>query len=65
MIYLNFNNLDIETQEKLLIQSQKDIESRYGEDLKRYCRENETAYEDILEEETIKNLYNLKFVFKL
>ncbi len=65
MIHLNFNNLDGETQEKLLERSRRDIESRFGPDLKEYCRETGQDYDTILEQETIRNLYKLKFVFRL
>ena len=60
---LNFNNLDGETQEKLMQQSRYEVEQQCGADIKVYARENHLDYETLLEEEAIKNLYNHKFKF--
>ena len=60
---LNFNNLDGETQEKLMQQSRHEVEQKCGADIKVYTRENHLDYETLLEEEAIKNLYNHKFKF--
>ncbi len=38
MIYLNYNNLDAETQNRLLSVSKKDIENTFGNDLKTYAK---------------------------
>lgn len=65
MIYLNFNNLDSETQQRLLSLSKKDVEIRFGNDLKRYSQEHCTSYDILLEEEAIRNLYTYKFEFKV
>ena len=62
---LNFNNLDLETQEKLMQQSKHEVEHKFGEDLKRYADENYLDYDTLLEEEAIKNLYNHKFKFTI
>jgi len=62
---LNFNNLDLETQEKLMQQSKHEIERKFGEDLKKYADENFLDYDSLLEEEAIKNLYNHKFKFTI
>ena len=62
---LNFNNLDLETQEKLMQQSKQEVELKFGEDLKKYADENYLDYDSILEEEAIKNLYNHKFKFTI
>lgn len=65
MVYLNFNNLDEATQNRLLDDSRKDVESRFGDDLKTYAREHHIAYDFLLEEETIRNLYNYDYVFNI
>lgn len=65
MIYLNYNNLDDETQERLLSTSKDDVESKYGDDLKAYAIENHMDYDTILYEEAIKNLYNYQFIFNM
>lgn len=62
---LNFNNLDLETQEKLIQQSKQEVEYKFGEDLKKYADENFLDYDSLLEEEAIKNLYNHKFKFTI
>ena len=62
---LNFNNLDLETQEKLMQQSKQEVELKFGEDLKKYADENYLDYDSLLEEEAIKNLYNHKFKFTI
>ena len=60
---LNFNNLDGETQEKLMQQSKHEVEQRFGSEIQTYAKENNLDYEQLLEEEAIKNLYNHKFKF--
>jgi hypothetical protein len=65
MVYLNYNNLDSETQNRLLENSKKDIEAQCGNDLKAYAIENHLDYDTLLEEEAIRNLYNYKFVFSI
>ncbi len=64
-IRLNFNNLDGETQQKLMQQSKQEVAQKYGEDLKKYAAENYLDYDSLLEEEAIKNLYNHKFKFTI
>lgn len=65
MIYLTYNNLDEETQIRLLKASRKDIESRFGEELKTYARKNRLDYDSLLEEEAQRNLYNYDYVFNI
>ncbi|MCX2682201.1 hypothetical protein OOZ15_19835 [Galbibacter sp. EGI 63066] len=65
MVYLNYNNLDADTQERLLSMSKKDVESRFGEQLCDYARKHYISYDTLLEEEAIRNLYNYKYVFKI
>jgi len=65
MVQLNYNNLDAETQERLLSKSKEEIENRYGNDLKAYAIENGLDYEEVLEEEAIRNLYNYKYTFTI
>ncbi|MFT6994656.1 MAG: arsenate reductase-like glutaredoxin family protein [Maribacter sp.] len=62
---LNFNNLDQETQEKLMQQSKQEVERKFSEDLKTYAVENYLDYDSLLEEEAIKNLYNHTFKFTI
>lgn len=35
MVYLNYNNLDDETQQKLMSVSKEDVEHKFGKDLKK------------------------------
>lgn len=65
MVYLNYNNLDAETQNRLLQNSKNDIEQQCGKDLKAYAIENHLDYDVLLEEEAIRNLYNYKYVFNI
>lgn len=62
---LNFNNLDSVTQEKLMEQSKKEVALKFGSEIKIYALENHLDYQEILEEEAIKNLYNYKFMFTM
>jgi len=50
---LNFNNLDGDTQEKLMEQSKKEVEIKFGSEMKIYAQENHLDYQEILEEEAI------------
>jgi len=65
MIRLNYNNLDRETQSKILSKSKADIRRRFGKALKAYAKQNNLNYKELLEEEAMRNLYNYKYVFKL
>ncbi len=65
MVYLNFNNLDAETQQRLLEDSKKDVEQTYGEELKSYAQEFHLNYRALLEEEALRNLYNYQYIFNI
>ena len=65
MIQLNYNNLDAQTQAQLLSNSKKEVEATIGNELKLYANQNGLSYDDLLEEEAIRNLYNYKYVFNL
>jgi hypothetical protein len=65
MIYLNYNNLDNETQERLVSVSKNDVEQKFGNDLKRYAKEHQLKYDTLLEEEAIRNLYAYDYVFNI
>ena len=63
MLQLNFNDLNQESQQRLLENSKNDVAVKYGQDIKRYARENHLDYEELLEEEAMRNLYSFKFSF--
>lgn len=65
MIYLNYPNLDEETQTRLLKNSKEEIEHKFGGKLKAYAKEHYVNYEQMLEEEALRNLYNYKYVFNI
>jgi len=65
MIYLNYTNLDEETQARLLENSKDDIESEFRDKLKAYAKVHYINYEQILEEEALRNLYNYTYVFNI
>jgi hypothetical protein len=62
MVYLNFTNLSEETQNRLLENSNKDVERKFGDDIRKYVRENDTCFETMIEEEAMRNLYSYTFV---
>ena len=45
MVYLNYNNLDAETQDRLLSNSKADIKQQFGDDLKAYAREHRLDFD--------------------
>ncbi|MFD0837400.1 hypothetical protein ACFQ0I_16595 [Mariniflexile aquimaris] len=65
MIYLNYNNLDSETQERLLAKSKEEVTYRLGEDLKRFAEKHHLDFEALLHEEAVKNLYSYTYVFNI
>ncbi|MDX1829261.1 MAG: hypothetical protein R3342_06915 [Lutibacter sp.] len=65
MIYLNYSNLNEETQERLLQDSKKDVEQQFGDSIRSYAKEHYINYDTMLEEEATRNLYNYKFVFNI
>ena len=65
MIKLNFNNLDEETQSYLHSLSKKDVESRYGKQWWEYAINHQLDYNKLVEDETIRNLYNYKYIFNI
>ena len=65
MIYLNFTDLSEETQNRLLENSKKDVEQKFGDDIRKYVKENYTSFETMIEEEAIRNLYSYTFVFNI
>ncbi len=64
MVYLNYNNLDAETQNRLLQNSKQDVEQQSGNDLKAYAIEHHLDYDTLLEE-AIRNLYSYQYVFNI
>lgn len=65
MIVLNFDDLNEESQERILANSKKDVEVKYGLDMMHYAKDSCENYERLLEEEAMRNLYNYKFCFKI
>lgn len=65
MIYLNYNNLDEETQQHLLSVSKEEITSKFGKDLKAYAKEHHVDYDILLYEEAVKNFYSYHYVFNI
>ncbi|MAY88592.1 MAG: hypothetical protein CML02_17955 [Pseudooceanicola sp.] len=65
MIYLNFTDLSEETQNRLLEDSKKEVERKFGDDIRKYVKENYISFETMIEEEAIRNLYSYTFVFNI
>lgn len=65
MIYLNFLDLNQETQERLLESSKKDVEQKFGDDIRKYAKEHCTNFDVMIEEEALRNLYSYTYVFNI
>ena len=65
MIYLNFSDLNEEAQNRLLENSRKDVERNFGDDIRKYVRENYTCFGRMVEEEALQNLYSYTFIFNI
>ena len=65
MQHLNFNDLNPESQQRLLENSKNDVAVKYGQDIKRFARENHLDYDELLEVEAMRNLYAYKFTFRV
>ncbi|MCG2462075.1 hypothetical protein K8352_15050 [Flavobacteriaceae bacterium F89] len=65
MHHLNFNDLNTESQQRLLENSKNDVAVKYGQDIKRFARENNLDYDELLEVEAMRNLYAYKFTFRV
>ena len=65
MVYLNFTDLSVEAQNRLLKASKKDVERKFGDDIRKYVTENYTCFETMIEEEAMRNLYSYKFIFNI
>lgn len=65
MVYLNFTDLSEEAQNRLLENSKKDVERKFGDDIRRYVRKNHTSFETTIAEEALRNLYSYTFVFNI
>lgn len=65
MIYLNFTDLNEDAKKRLLEVSKKDVERKFGDDIRKYVKENYTCFETMIEEEALRNLYSYSFVFNI
>ncbi|MGV8946807.1 MAG: hypothetical protein ACOH1N_10300 [Lutibacter sp.] len=65
MIYINFNDLNEETKERLFQNSKKDVEKQFGDAIRSYAKKHYINYNTMLEEEATRNLYNYKYVFNI
>ncbi len=65
MVYLNYSNLDEETQQKLISISKEDVKRKFGNELKEYAKENHISYDTLLEQEAIRNLYSYQYIFNI
>ena len=48
MIYLNFTDLSEEAQNRLLENSKKDVERKFGDAIRKYVKENYTCFETMI-----------------
>ncbi|HUI33501.1 MAG TPA: hypothetical protein VLY84_07785 [Dysgonamonadaceae bacterium] len=65
MIYLNFSDLNEDAKKRLLEVSKKDVERKFGDDIRKYVKENYISFETMIEEEALRNLYSYAFVFNI
>ncbi len=65
MVYLNYNNLNEETKERLFQNSKKDVEQQFGDDIRSYAEKHYLNYDTMIEEEALRNLYSYKYIFNI
>lgn len=65
MIHINFNDLDDSAQQRLIALSKRDVEAKFGNQLRSYAKTQFSNYDELLEQEAIRNLYNYKYSFKI
>lgn len=64
-VQLNFNDLNGASQKKLLEHSKKEMEAKFGQAIREYAKTNLKNYDVLIEEEAIRNLYNLNYQFSV
>ena len=65
MIYLNFTDLNEETQERLIANSKEEVMEKYGKDIMDYATKHNTNLDKMLDEEALRNLYSYKYIFNI
>lgn len=65
MVYLNFTDLSEEAQNRLIENSKKDVERKFGDAIRKYVKENYICFETVIEEEALRNLYSYTYVFNI
>lgn len=65
MIQLTFNDLNEASQERLLENSKKYVEAKFGTSIRHYAKTQFQNYDELLQEEAIRNLYNYKYSFQV
>ena len=65
MIYLIFTDLNKEAQNRLLENSKKDVELKFGDSIRKYVKENHNCFKTMIEEEALRNLYSYQYVFNI
>lgn len=65
MVYLNFTDLSEEAQIRLLEDSKREVEQKFGDDIRKYVKANYTSFETMIEEEALRNLYSYTYVFNI
>ncbi len=65
MIYLNFTDLNEETQERLIADSKEDVKEKYGKAIMDYATKHNTNLDKMLDEEVLRNLYSYTYVFNI
>ena len=65
MIYIKFQDLSLEEQNVLLASSREDVDHKFGDSIRKHCKETGADYKRLIDEETIKNLYSYDYVFNI
>lgn len=65
MIHLNFSDLNGKTQERLLKSSKRDVEQKFGDDIRNHAKQHCTDPDVMIEEEALRNLYSFKYAFSI
>ncbi|MCX2838270.1 hypothetical protein OQ279_08900 [Salinimicrobium sp. MT39] len=65
MVFLNFSDLSEGAQNRLLKNSKKDVERKFGDDIRNYAKEHCANFEVMIKEEALRNLYSYAYKFNI
>jgi len=65
MIYIKYNDLNVNAQKKLWDMAREHVEHELGKTLRKYAEENNTDYETLMDEESAKKLSTYDYAFNM